>query len=217
MAKNSNNRLDGFLNEARLLIDGARTDPTVAAQLTGFGYDAPALAAGKALHEEVLGLHAAQKKEYGEQFEATQALNAAWAEAEAPYLKSVKLARVVFRDDPKAWAALQLAGERGRSLSAWLDQSTVFYRNLLGDPALLAALAKVGLTRDKAVAEQALVQTVADRQVAQRRETGEAQEATEQRDTKIAALDRWVQDFRAVAKVALGDRPQLLEKLGITA
>jgi hypothetical protein len=53
--------------------------------------------------------------------------------------------------------------------------------------------------------------------LAQKKETGEAQEATEMRDKALDNLAKWISNFRAVAKVALEDNPQQLEKLGILA
>lgn len=51
----------------------------------------------------------------------------------------------------------------------------------------------------------------------QKKETGEAQAATQRRDKKIDELAKWVSDLRAVVKVALAGDPQQLEKLGILA
>jgi hypothetical protein len=45
----------------------------------------------------------------------------------------------------------------------------------------------------------------------------EAQRATQARDAAIEALDDWLADFRAVARLALEDDPQLLEALQLGA
>lgn len=52
-------------------------------------------------------------------------------------------------------------------------------------------------------------------QRAQQSETGEAQEATQDRDAALDAIDDWMAIFIAIARLALEDDPQLLEKLGI--
>ena len=44
-----------------------------------------------------------------------------------------------------------------------------------------------------------------------RKEDGDAQDATNRRNE---AMDQWVRDLRDVARIALRDRPQLLERLG---
>ena len=47
------------------------------------------------------------------------------------------------------------------------------------------------------------------------KEFGESQEITKSKDTALLELLEWMEDFDAVAKVALFDQPQLLEVLGI--
>lgn len=62
-----------------------------------------------------------------------------------------------------------------------------------------------------------MVDKVIAKHLQQKKETGEAQEATGIRDNALDKLAHWLSDFRAVAKVALDDSPQQLEKLGILA
>ncbi|MGL1889802.1 MAG: hypothetical protein OCD76_25030, partial [Reichenbachiella sp.] len=47
------------------------------------------------------------------------------------------------------------------------------------------------------------------------KETGETQEATLVRDETVDALQEWYGDFRSVAKIALEEKPQMLEALGV--
>ena len=46
------------------------------------------------------------------------------------------------------------------------------------------------------------------------RELGESQEATRTKDAAFAKIDDWMGEFYAVAKIALEEKPQLLEALG---
>lgn len=64
--------------------------------------------------------------------------------------------------------------------------------------------------------DQALVETLQTKVQAQAKETGEAQQATVTRDAAVKKLDQWVGELRAILKVALDDRPQVLESVGIT-
>jgi len=60
-----------------------------------------------------------------------------------------------------------------------------------------------------------LVQAVAEANAVQEKEKGEAQEATKLRDAALDDLDQWMSDFIAIARLALEERPQYLEKLGV--
>jgi hypothetical protein len=209
--------IDERLLAAQVAIDNALGDAGIQAALAGFGYDAARLGAGRTLYEDALALVNAQKAEYGDQYEASAAVRAAWDAADAAYSASLKVARVAFQDDPKAHAAMMLGGTRKQSLSGWIEQATAFYTNLLGDGDLMAAMAGFGYDAAKLEAEQALVQAVVEANLVQEREKGEAQDATKQRDASLDAMDAWMSDFKAIARVALEDNAQWLEKLGFGA
>lgn len=58
------------------------------------------------------------------------------------------------------------------------------------------------------------MQAVAEANAVQEKEKGEAQEA-KLRDAALDALDQWMSDFIAIARLALEERPQYLKKLGV--
>jgi hypothetical protein len=212
----SKNILGDFLQETRILIGNSQNLPEVSAALAEFGYDGTRWSEGNALLRRAEDLVVAQRKEYGDQYEATEAVQAAWTTADGAYSKTLKIARLAFADDVQATTALKLSGPRKASLAGWLDQAQVFYGNLVAQPRLVAALAKYGYSAAKVTAEKALVETVHARVQAQAKETGEAQQATADRDAAVTNLDAWAAELRAVVKVALADRPQVLEMVGIT-
>jgi hypothetical protein len=202
------------LMEAQVAIDNSLNNPTILNAVTAFGYDAARLQAGRALYDEVMGLAAAQEREYGEQYGATAVVNAAWETADLAYKKALKISRVVFKGNQKARNALGLSGSRKKTLSGWINQATNFYTNLLNTPDLIAAMTPYSYDQAKLEAEAALVQAVVAANAAQDRERGEAQEATQVRDAKMDELDQWTADYKAIAQVALSDSPQQLEQLG---
>ncbi|MCA9981249.1 MAG: hypothetical protein KDD89_10450 [Anaerolineales bacterium] len=205
------------LNSARVAITNAQADPQVQANLALFGYDAAKLTEGSALLSEAETLTQQQAAEYGEQFAASEAVRTAWAEAKLAYGRSLKVARVAFRQDAQAQAALLLNGTRKESLSGWLQQATTFYANLLADARLVGGMGQFGYDEAKLTAEQGLVTAVQSLDAAQEREKGEAQAATKARDGKLDDLAEWLADFREIAAVALADEPQQLERLGLGA
>lgn len=47
------------------------------------------------------------------------------------------------------------------------------------------------------------------------KELGESQDATDVKNAAMTQMDEWKEDFDAIANIALYDKPQLLEVLGI--
>ncbi len=205
---------DKLLNYG-VLINNAITDAAIAEALNAFGYDSAKLAQGKALLEAFDALVKEQIKEYGEQFEATEMMNSAWKSAQKTYMKSLKIARIVFKNNQAAQTALLLNGIRKISFSGWLHQAQTFYQNLEENAEFMTALAEYGYTSEKIADEKALINELETAKHSQAKEKGEAQQATLNRDQKLDVLDEWVSEFKVIAKIALEDNPQWIEKLGL--
>lgn len=180
-----------------------------------FGYDEARLAEGRAAYDAADDANETQKKEYGEQFAATDELEKARAAADTQWSIHYQIARVAFKKDRGALTALGADKRRARKLADWLAQAKQFYKNALTTPEFLAAFER--FKQDQATLEnaQSLVEAVATARDKQKKETGEAQDATEKRDAALEELDEWMSDFLTIAKLALQDQPQLLEALGV--
>lgn len=207
--------INGKLLFAQNAIANGRNNAPVLGLLSEYGYDDTKLQGGKALYDTADGKQRAFLKEYGEQFAATDALHLARAEAGKEYMKDLKLARIVLKDDRELDASMQLSGRRKESYSGWLGQTKAFYANALNSPGALEGLAKVGRTQEKLESTHLKVKDVEDKRNKQLKELGEAQAATEARDHALDALGDWMSDFIGVAKIAMEGNPQYLEMLGI--
>ncbi len=202
------------LLDAELAINNTLASPTILAAVGTYGYTAIRMQTAKTLFQEALELTEKQKKEYGDQYEATAGVQRAWDEAAVAYAASLKIARIAFRGNNAARNALGLEGIRKQSLSGWLSEARRFYNNMLRDAELMAAMETFNYTEAKFEAEAALVEAVAAASELQHRERGVAQETTKLRDEKLDALMQWLADFKAIAEIALADSPQQLEQLG---
>lgn len=203
-----------ILNSARLAINNVLNDSYIQNQLADMGYDAAKMAAGKALLDEAELLSQQQIAKYGHQFAASEAFKVAREEAKAVYNRTLKVARVAFKEDVQGTAALLLNGPRRLSFGEWYRQCATFYGNLLADPRLLGVMLPYGYTTAKLTAEQTAVRALQGLDEAQEKLKGDAQAATKLRDAKIKALQKWLADFRKIAAVALVDDSQKMEALG---
>ena len=97
--------------------------------------------------------------------------------------------------------------------AALLAAADAFYRTLDATPALADGIR--GLPREAVADGLARVERARTAMDAQTRERGEAQRATAGRDAADVRLRAHASELASVARVALADRPQLREVLGL--
>lgn len=201
------------LTAIQTALDFITNNADVSAALDPFGYNATKIAEGQTVLDEAQTLHNQQQVEYGEQYAATQAVADARKAAEDAYTNSLKLARMVFKDDVAAQTALLLGGRRKVTLSGLINQMTTFYDNLLANGDWQTAIAPFNRPLATLQEEQALVHALVDANTAQEKEKGEAQVATRDRDAKLDELFDWHSDLVTVAAVALEGNPEWIEAI----
>ena len=207
--------IDQILYESRLRINNSLGDSKVLYAVSPMGYPEAKLNEGADLLGGTTTLVETQKKEYGELDEAQASFAAERKETNQTYMDMVSIGRVALKNDVKAITTLELNGRRARTISAWLKQTLGFYRAILANDEWKAALAVYGQTEEILTTQVAAIEGVAAASESVRKEKGDAQNATKERDEKIEELVDWVNDYEVIARIALADKPQLLEKIGI--
>jgi hypothetical protein len=215
MSKTKNYSISKIMMSAQIILDATISEPEILQQLAAFGYDEAKLHRGKALYDETLALVHQQKAGYGEKHEASTKAKTIWDETDNAYMRTLKVARLAFKDNAKAQTALMLRGKRKKNLAGWIGQADTFYTNLLASNDLMARMAEYGYDYGKITAEMRLVQNVRHANVSQEHEKGNAREITQLRNTKLDDLEAWLSEFRAIARIALQDQPYLLKKLSL--
>lgn len=212
-----NESIDSFLNRAQVALDNAANTPKIQEYLLEYGYTPAKIQAGRKLYETAWALQQQQRKEYGEQIEATDTLRQIRETVNNNYMRCLKIARIAFQNNPGVATELDLNGDRKRSFSGWLSQIQQFYTNALTNSTILQGLGEYGITEAILKQYQQEVNAVEAANLQQEKEKGDAQNATQQRDKAIDELNQWLSDFIAIARIALEAEPQLLESLGILA
>jgi hypothetical protein len=203
------------LNNIENAIKGALDNPRILSLLILYGYTNDKITVGKKLLEEVIRLTTDQILEYGNQYGATDEQEMLIAAIYAQYMIGVKITRVAFKDQPDILAALGVVGARPRSFSGWIHSARIFYTNLLKLPSAIEIMSDFGYTEERLRKELQDVENVEEVHVKQLKGKSAAQQATKIRDEAFDKLCNWYSDFRAVARIALYNEPQLLEALGI--
>ncbi len=182
--------------------------------LSVFNYDKVRIDEGITLLETARTLHTKQQVEFGEQLSATTMYNEMRKAIETRVSATWKIAKISITDRGMK-RTLGIDRNRLYTKSGFAKQFEQFYRNL--DTKALELLGKFGYTAEKIAEEQQLIRDLIAADKTQDDETSEAQAATFVRDEAIDLLHEWCRSFYTVAKIALADNPQLLEKIGIIA
>ena len=209
----SKNRLADQLDQIEHVLVTALADPVIARLLLEFGYDPERIASGMVLRREVMELRDALRQGLKERNLNLDQVNRAYERANPVYLRSLRIARVAFREHPKVATLLKLHGERNRSIAGWLEQTEAFFYHLTREDGLGMTLAAYGCGPEKIAAANQLQKNVRDLRQKLLRDLGEPSQVTEKRDRREIQLDAWMADFRSVAKVALFDYPHQQKRL----
>jgi hypothetical protein len=190
------------------------SDAQIAPLLTAADYPPTTIAAKLTELAALKKLSDDQKKEYGEQYEATKDFNDLAHSLDPAYLKHVKYGTLIFEDDKAAIKVLGLDGRRKQAEMAYCNQALDFYGNGLSNATYKAALNKRGITDAELTAGKTGYTNLKAMIPVKTKETGEAQQATSKRDEAWENFDEWFVEFKKYAVLALSGTPQLREKLG---
>jgi hypothetical protein len=208
-------RLNAILDKCRILVSNAN-DPVIAAALLPFGYNSERIQSGMLLYTTTKESFQLQAKEYTDQYYATSAFVAAFDAAKKSFSNFVKIARIAFKNNIEGQRLLPLIAKI-QAYSEFKAKATAFYSIVGETDQLLDELAVYGVTPQQLTTELNSLNVLEALNQKQFIETGEAQVATETRNHNLEQLREYCSALRTVAKVALADQPQQLEKLGIMA
>lgn len=207
-------KISARLGKIKLTLDNATADD-VQAVISKNGYDEAEIKTAMDMYEDTYDKHEAQKKEYGEQFAATDEFNGAREKANKEYKKNLGIARVVFKNDRQVKETLMLDGLRQKNYTGWFEQVRVFYKNALDIASIKTALVKRGVTEAVLQNGWKLAEEANEANAKQQKETSEAVKATATRDASLDLLEDWFSDFSNICYAEMEDYPELIRKLGL--
>ena len=201
------------LNTGQLAIGNSLSDPEIQSLVAQFGYPAVKLNEGKALYDCALSAVNAEKSAAGAQQESTRVLEQAETSAREAYQALAKVARAVFGKDKAQLNALGLSGNTPKDTAGFIACAYTLFDNAR----TLPALADYGYDSVKLQSERAKIAAYDSANQQQEAAKGAAQQATREQDSALQALNEWTSQYLKIAKVALREKSQLLEKIGVTA
>ena len=203
------------LAKANVAISNALSDAQIGKLLGEYGYQTQKLSEGKGLLEAADLAVKKQVAAHGDQKEATARFLSAEKTSKTAYQNLAQVARAAFARDKAKLAVLGLNAAMPKALPLFLTMATALFDNASHTAEIAETLKGYGYSADKLAKERAKIVELSAADQAQESAKGAAQQATFEQNRAMEALDYWMGGFVKIAKVALREQPQLLEKLGI--
>lgn len=199
---------------ARVALTNVESQPEVAAAMADFTYDSAKIAEGNAVLASTRAAFDFNKLEDDETAEARSEFNTSKKQLHETFKRHRKVAKAALVKDTVGLAKL-IPGAIPKSYINWIEANKKFYGLLKTDTEMLAKVARYKLGEEEVNQTLSLITTVENNRAVYLREIGESQDATKAKDAAMQELDTWMSEFYAVAEIALEDKPQLLETLGL--
>jgi hypothetical protein len=206
--------LDESIAKMKLTFGNA-TLPEIFAVMVTVGYTAEKIAGFNSDLAQLEILCQGQIKEYADQSEEQQKFSDKHDEINNVFNRDRALLRILLKGNRHAWVALQLDSENPKAINNWTPLLNNFYGQLTNLSDLLTVAGGVGITKSSVDAQ---IQALADLESLKkslRKETAEAQAATDARNAAFDALYPKYTEYIKYAKVLLPDN-QILEAIGVT-
>lgn len=199
------------LNKAQLAIANSLADAEISTAVAQYGYDETKLNAGMALYTTALTAVNAQAAAKGDQKAATAELKTKQKAAHDAFQAAAKIARAALDGDDLT--TLGLDGSTPRDTAGFIQAGYTLFDNAKES----GLLADFGYDTDRVNAERAKIAAFDAANQAQEIAKGAAQQATQDQNAALDAMNEWTAQYLKIAKVALRGKKQLLEKIGVTA
>jgi hypothetical protein len=205
------------LGAAQVAIMNALADQEIQAMIASHGYTIQKLQEGRQLYETAAGVVSAQVAASGAQAVKTQDLHTAERLAFDAYQSLTTVARAVFRRDQARLVSLGLNGPMPRTMDSFLKAAYILFDNVAADPQIKSTLAAYGYDEARVQAERGKIVAYDTANQQQEAAKGTAQQSTRDQKVSLRELNDWVSQFIKIARVALKEKKELLERLGVLA
>ena len=211
----TNSRSDAAIIENfRIALENSTANTEIASALADIGYDETIIHEGKQLLQTTLSAYNANQTEDDETIEAYNTFDTKRSAIAETYTRHRKKAKVIFRNEPTQLGTLALSGRMPKAYVSWLESIKKFYNTANASEEIRTKLARLAITETDITNALTAITELEVARAEYLREKGESQEATQTKDKALSELSAWMSDFYAVARIALEDKPQLLEALG---
>lgn len=208
-----NSKEQKLLQNYGVLFENIKKDTLLANELAEYGYDAESIAIGETLYTNLLTAYSSNIKETAEETTSYAVFNKLYAGLVATYKTDRKKAKIIYKDQADVLKNLKVDGALPFRNASIMDVMNTFYTTLQNNEPLVTPLTRLKVTNDHIAQQLAHLTQTQQAYAAYVQENGESQQATIDKNKAFDAVTKWITEFYAIAKIALEDKPQLLESV----
>ncbi|WP_462317248.1 PQLLE family protein [Marinilabilia sp.] len=204
---------ENFVDKVDNVLGQSLSDQNLVSSLSSFGYGLKEMEQGRELLEMLRQIDQEQEAAQRRRKQLNKEKNELYREIQRRYMRIVKIGRIVFDDDVMARGALGLDGPREKQFDDWYRQVYMFCKNLLAEEKWMKSLSNYGVK--KLDLKNILVDLEKLEELNTRFEHAKtlSKEMTQKKRKQLLLLQDWLSDYLKIARLALEEKPQLLEKL----
>ncbi|MBN1181298.1 MAG: hypothetical protein JXB49_03355 [Bacteroidales bacterium] len=204
-----------FMERSRIALTNAESHVEIKPALTSYGMDTAKVAEGWKIYNSAKTVWEQNKDEDAESKIASNSYKAKYNELQSLFKRHRDQTLIFFKKQPDILIKLGVTGKFPTKYNEFFDKAKLFYYGIRENKDVQIELNKIKITAKVVVDCIAKYDALLAERANYDKELGESQDATKSKNAALLELKDWMEDFDAIAKVALYDKPQLLEVLGI--
>ena len=205
-----------FMEKVRTALANASDNEVIKVALADYGFGDAEHIVGQKLYDNTHFLWENQKKEDADTLAASAEYKAQYRDVAEVLKRHRDNVRQLFRNEPAYLMELGVQGAFPSKYNEMFDSASRLYTGIKMNDKIQQRLSRIKITPEVADAQLralAVLKTMRSRFDA---ETAESHDATKTKDSAMIEMKEWMDEFYAIARIALYDHPQLLEALGLS-
>ncbi len=204
---------ENFVNKVDDVLGQSLSDQSLVSSLSSFGYGLNEMERGRHLLEYLRQIDQEQEAARKRRMQLNNERNALHRDLQKRYMRIVKLGRIVFDNDKMAKQSLGLDGPREKKFDEWYRQVYMFCKNLLAESTWLEKLKSYGVKSDDLRRILNDLEKLEELNTRFEHAKEISKEMTKRKREQLMVLQDWLSNYLKIARLALEDKPQLLDKL----
>ncbi len=200
-----------FLDQYFTTFDNIQKMPEISQQLALFGYGTEKTEEGRTLFNKTKKQWKNNLDSHIRLTESTRIYSTTLKEMREIFKKQKMRAKNLFAHDEQTVDLLRLKGNTPRQYASLVQVMTNFYTCTLNNPTLLESLLVVQLTKEILSDSKEMVLQVQNNHSQYLKDKAESEQETVRKNSAMKELKNWMSNFYSRAKIALEEKPQLME------